>query len=453
VLSDVDALQSTPVRKASLKAPKSPIQKELAVEIPGSQFLSSFGVIGVSFKNADLEFRSRLSFTEDSAQQFLNDVHDRGIRECVVLSTCNRSEIYYIGGDSSLIESSLAMFFGISPHHLPEHIYRKSGKDAIQHLFTVASGLDSAVLGETEILAQVKESWNRSKALGLCGSKLQLALQRALMASKRVRTETKISKHVTSVSSLAVRSANRHLGGIAGRKTTIAGAGRTAERVAKELFLLKPASLAVANRTLANAAALASAHGGSAHGLPELDGLVNGSDVVFLALGVEEPVLTKAKLSIVDHPLLVVDLCVPRACEESVAELPHVSLIHVDALEQECVENEGLRQAEVPNGEKIVFDELLLFAELCIAREASYTIQELQKLAERVRKDNLSSMSPRLESLSDEARSLVEEIALRVATGLLMQPIQKLRDPKLNLTHRNLIAEAFGIVEAPSIGD
>ncbi|HEY3781484.1 MAG TPA: glutamyl-tRNA reductase [Fimbriimonadaceae bacterium] len=425
----------------------------MAPEIPSSQFLSSFGVVGVSYKNADLEFRSGLSFTEETAQHFLSDVHERGIRECVVLSTCNRSEIYFIGGDSALIESSLAMFFGISPHHLPEHIYRKSGKDSIQHLFTVASGLDSAVLGETEILAQVKDAWNRSNALGLCGSRLQLALQRALMASKRVRTETKISKHVTSVSSLAVRSANRHLGGVAGRKATIAGAGHTAEKVAKELFILKPSSIAVANRTLENASLLALAHGGSAHGLGELDELVGGSDVVFLALGVDEPVLTKAKLSVVDHPLLVVDLCVPRACEESVSELPNVTLIHVDALEQECVENEGLRLAEVPKGEGIVLEELVLFAELCIAREASYTIQELQKLAERVRKDNLSSMSPRLESLSDEARALVEEIAMRVATGLLMNPIQKLRDPKLNLAHRTLIAEAFGITETPKDGE
>lgn len=415
--------------------------------LPNSTFMDGYGIVGLSFRTADLELRSRLSISKGKVPECLRELKKRGVTQAAVLSTCNRIEIYFANADSAIVESVLIDFCDVPSNEARAVLYTKSGGDVPKHLFRVASGLDSAVIGETEILAQIKDSWEIAREEGMIKGHLELLLQKALVASKRVRTQTQLCRGVTSVASLSVREAQRLIPDLPSRRILLVGAGRTAERVAKELHCKGIAGYTITSRTFEHAGRLADMYSAHAAPLSDLQTLVHASDIVFLAVSVSEPLICPNILAGIDHPLLMVDLSMPKACDETVESLPNVCLLHLDGLAERCAQNAELRLAEIPKSESIIDEELAAFAEACVAREAAASIKRLQDQAERVRQASLELLWAKHKPTEDP-KILLEELSKKMAKGILQTPIEKLRDPGLEAADRALIAEAFGGPEA-----
>lgn len=378
-----------------------------------------------------------------AADRFLGLLRLRGIAEAAVLSTCNRTEIYIAGPCDSTLVDAFCEFFPLPPRKFAASIYDKRGSDVAEHLFRVAAGLDSAVLGETDILAQIKEAWNNSRQFKMIGGRLEALLQGALVASKRIRTETALSRSVTSVGSLAVREARRIAGGLEGKKILLVGAGKVAERLLKDFTAEERAGLVIFNRTLSHAERLAEQYAVGAQPLNGFATQCAQADVIFLAALVESPILAKRHLVHAAQPVLVVDLCVPRASEEAISLLGQVRFLDVDSLAEQCERNTAERHAAVSPSLEIIDAELKAFVEMCRVRDASNAIRELQETAETVRRENLDYLEDKINALPAEARSVLDELSMRIARGLIQNPIRKLRDPLLAPSERTLIADAF----------
>ena len=400
-----------------------------------------FGMVGLSFRTAPLEIRGR--FAPD-ARAFVREARERGLRECVVLATCNRLEVYYAGGSAAIPVEMLAREAGMATPALWEHLYEKHCGCAACHVFRVASGLDSAVLGETEIVAQVKTAWAVSREEGMVGPMLDLLVQRALEASKRVRTETELCRAVTSTGSLAVRTVRERLGGLSGRRAVVLGAGQIARRLVLDLRGAG-AEVSIVNRTLARAEDLAGLAGAEAFSLDALETEVARADAVFAAATVAAPLLTRDLMARVagrrgGFPLTVVDMGVPPNVE---AGVPNV--VDIDALSERTTEAEGLRLSSLPPALAILQQELAKFHATLAARTAGPTIQALVQRGDEIRTRNVEWARERLAGLSEKDMRVVEEMARRLTIGLLEAPIDGLKGELSAREHRHVVEQLFGL--------
>lgn len=405
-----------------------------------------FGVVGVSHHTAPLEIRARLAIAGETLCRFGRLAQEAGIQEWVVLSTCNRTEIYYAGGDARAIEGILTQISGLPMDELRPYLYEKGCLCAACHLFRVASGMDSAVLGETEIVAQIREAWKASEDAGVSGPVMRLLFPRAFEASKRVRTETDLCRSVTSTASLAVRTAETFLEGLRGRRAVLIGAGKIAERVAKELHGADLAELRILNRTRERAEALASRWGGIASGLEELEAAVAGADVVVATVAVESPILTRTLLDRATAgrkvPLLVVDMGVPPNVELG---SDSVEVIDIDRLTAETSANAAMRFGAIPAAQAILNEELHRFGEALAERAAAPTIRALVRQGEEIRKRNLEWARERLPNVSEKEMRVVEEMARRMMLGFLQAPIEGLKGELSAAEHRHVVERLFAL--------
>ena len=404
-----------------------------------------FGVIGLSYRTAPLDLRGRMSFDRDGARAFLAEVRQHWVEECMVLSTCNRTEIYYTSASERAIIGLLASRAGVSAADLQPHLYLKRGLEAASHLFRVASGLDSAVLGETEIVAQIKQAWQIANDEHMAGAGLGLTLQRSMVVSKRVRTETDLCRGVTSTASLAIQTAARRLGSLSGKRVLVLGAGQIAERLVKELHVLQPAGFQVLSRTQASAQRLADLYGAEAGSLEGLTDALEGADVVFSALTSPEPVITDRTLPS-SGSLFIVDLGVP-ANVQITEPRAGVESVHIDSLSAECELN-GLRRAgAVPAALDILEAELTRLNTDLVSRSASPTIKALVDQAEGIRSQNLDWAMSRLDDLDPRQRKVVEDLSIRIIKGLLQAPIEGLKGELATRDHRQVITRLFQLEE------
>ena len=400
-----------------------------------------FGMLGLSFRTAPLEVRGRFAI---DARAFLREARARGMRECVLLATCNRLEVYYAGGSASTLVGMLAEEAGMDPAALGEHLYEKGCGCAACHVFRVASGLDSAVLGETEIVAQVKSAWAVAREEGAVGPMLDLLMTRALEASKRVRSETDLCRAVTSTASLAVRTVKERLGGLAGRRAVVLGAGAIARRLVLELSDAG-AEVSVVNRTLSRAEDLAGLAGAEAYPLEFLEVEVSRADAAFAAATVPTPILTRDLMARVaarrgGFPLPVVDMGVPPNVETGV---PHVT--DIDALSTEIALGEGIRASALAPALAILDAELARFHAALAARTAAPTIRALVQRGDEIRARNVDWARERLSGLSEKEMRVVEEMARRLTIGLLEAPIDGLKGELSAREHRHVVEQLFGL--------
>src|SRR5262245_460476 len=309
-----------------------------------------------------------MAISDGQLPKALHDLCTRpNISEALVLSTCNRTEVYAVAerfhGAYSDIRGFLADFSYLPPEEFADHLYVHYDTAAVSHLMSVTAGLDAAVLGESEVQGQVKLAWERARTEGTAGPALNLLLRHALEAGKRARTETGTARHITSVSQAAVAMAGERLGSVAGKTVLVLGAGEMGEGMAVALAGAGAGRLLVANRTPSRAAELAARVGGEAVALVDVADHLRDADVLLTSTGSQVPLLTAADVAPImagrrDRPLLVVDIAVPRDVDPAVADVPGVTLLDMDDLRRFAAAGAAERRREVSAVEAILNDEL-----------------------------------------------------------------------------------------------
>lgn len=391
--------------------------------------------VGLNQSSAPLAVRERVAFVParipDALAHLLGEV-----QEAFILSTCNRTEIYGIVGHARsgahVLTQFLARWHSLPAEPLAASLYSYTHLDAARHLFRVASGLDSMVLGEDQIVAQLKEALAIADRAGSLGSRLHRLGAAALGASKRVRTETRLGASPMSVVSVALCMAARELGSLAGRSVVVLGAGRTAELVVQHCRS-GAASVTVLSRTPERAAALADRHGVGVATWDALLDRVGAADLVVGTTASAEPVLRADAVRALARArarLVCVDLAVPRDIEPEVGGLPHVALFDMDHFQRAAAASRERRQGEIGAAERIIAECVGAFEEWWRAREVAPAISRLRAHADAIREAEVARALGRLRlEPSDEV--IVRELAARVLNQFLHHPMSALRtDPE-----------------------
>jgi glutamyl-tRNA reductase len=394
-------------------------------------------LVVVSHRTAPIELRERLDFSARGVDRALTALAGSGSQhEATIVSTCNRVELYVgcddPGGTRAAIQQFLSDFHGIPGDELAPHIYAKVGQEAVSHLFRVASGLDSLVMGEPQILGQVKDAFAVASQLGCTGAMLNKLFHSAFAAGKRVRTETALSAGAVSVSYAAVELARKIFGDLKGRTVLVLGAGEIGKLTAIHMQSQGIGRLIITSRTAAHAASLAESIGGTAMPWESLTSGLIEADILITATGASTPIISRP--SIVQtmrarrqRPLFIIDIAVPRDVEAGAGDLEQVFLYNIDDLQAVVQENISKRGTEASEAEKIVAQEVGKFVSWLNSRSAVPTIVALRQRFESIRQSELRRLEPKLASLPPEARARVEEVTRLLLEKLLLNPTEQLK--------------------------
>lgn len=395
-------------------------------------------VIGVNHRTAPLGVLEAMTVGDASLGKTLHALLSKeNVSEAVVLSTCNRTEVYAVAekfhGGYADVRAVLAELAFLDPEDFADHLYVHHDAAAVAHLFDVVSGLDSAVLGEHEIQGQVKTAWEHAQREDAVGTTLNLLFRHALEAGKRARSETGIGQGTASVSYAAVALAAQQLGSLDGRRAIVLGAGDMGSSMAESLDAAGVADLVVANRTHAKAVALAGAVGGRAIRFADLHAELVGADVVLTSTGASSVLLTRADIETAmaergGRPLVLVDIAVPRDIDPSVADLDGVTVLDMDDLGAFADRGLAERRREIDAVREILDEELERFQAATSAREIAPVIVALRQAAEDLRAAELERARTRLGELDDTQLAAVEKLTQGLVAKLLHQPTVALRE-------------------------
>jgi glutamyl-tRNA reductase len=421
--------------------------------------MSELLALGISHKTAPVALRERLAFSEDEAEEFARQATSTAeVREAVVISTCNRTEIYLVVGDPVRAESDvlglLAGRASIRPTELAEAIYSPRNCDAARQLYRVTAGLESMIVGEAEIQGQVKRAHETALRAGSAGPLTNRLFAAALTTGKRVRSETGIGASRVSVPSVAVDLALSVLEGLQGRHVVILGAGDTSELTARALADQGADTIFVANRHADRALSLAQRFGGSVVGLEKLPDQLLQADIVLSSTSSPHPIVGSEELELVmagrrGRPLLLIDIAVPRDVDPACAELEEVTLYDIDDLQAVVARNLNTRAEETPRALEIVEEEIHRFARWLGQADALPTVAALREHGDTLVEQVLAENAGRWESASPRDLARVEAIARAVMSRLLHEPTIRLRSMGADRGHASLelVRELFGLRE------
>ena len=393
----------------------------------------SLVVIGVNNRTMPLDLFERFSIGEDALPKALVSVLERrNISEAVVLSTCNRAEVYVhaekFHGAYQDVRDFLAETSQIAPENFNDYLYAHYDDDAIQHLFAVTCGLDSAIVGESEVQHQVKVAWERAREEGSCGSIINAAFRRALEVGKRVRTQTDISNNSSSVAQACVEMAQEHLGGFANREILVVGAGEVGEGVATSLARLQDGHLFFVNRSFDRAADLAKRVNGQAVPFEELNEILTNSDALITSTAsnsivFDQTMLKKTMEDREGRELLIVDIAVPRDVDPAAAKIEGITLLDIDALWSFRAQSPLIsNNEEALKARMIIFQEVERFLEQQSARQVAPLIAGFRNGVEEIRQAELKRFESRLAGLTDEQRDAVESLTQGILGKVLHEP-------------------------------
>jgi glutamyl-tRNA reductase len=416
--------------------------------------------VGLSHRTAPVDLRECVDFARGGLDLALSTLASQGIgSEVVVLSTCNRAEIYAVGETDATAEG-VGRFFS-EYHKLPhaavaEHLYLRRGAEAARHLFRVAAGLDSLVVGEPQILGQVKAAYSTASDLNYTGTLTNRLFHSAFAAGKRVRAETGLGEGAVSVSYAAIALARKIFGHLKGRSVLILGAGEMAKLTGVHLQAQGVREIAIASRTLAAAESLATRLGGRAVPWHALDEALASADIVITATGAAEPVLTRARMEDVmrprrNRPVFVIDIAVPRDVEATVGNLDQVFLYNIDDLQTIVKENLARRGGELLRAEAIVEEEVARFTSWMQSREVVPTVVALRQRFETIRKAELARLEPKMAGLQPEARARIDEVTRLIVEKLLLTPTEQLKaltDETTATAYADALSKLFSLQEA-----
>jgi glutamyl-tRNA reductase len=415
-------------------------------------------VSGLSHLNAPVELREQLAVDEDKLRELLRDIAATGVvREAIILSTCNRVEVYAVadvpGEARATMFRRLCRHRGVEPTSVEAALYTYAEGDAVRHAFRVASSLDSMVIGEPQILGQVKDAFAIAQSCEVVGPALHSLFTQAFTVAKKVRTETEIARHAVSVSFAAVELAKKIFGGLQGKAVLLVGAGKMSELAARHLVEQGVFPVYVTNRTWTRAQEMARALAGTAVPFDELSTALAAVDIVISSTGAAEPVIRRETVQRVMHgrrgrPLFFIDIAVPRDVEGSVDTLDDVYCYDIDDLKQVVDANLRERGREAHRAEALVEREVAKFLVRLGDVEVIPTIVSLRERLEAIRTGEVKRTLARLPAATPETREAIEALSTAIVNKILHAPITKLRESSRAGSPRSwleLVHELFGL--------
>lgn len=424
-------------------------------------------LIGCSHRTAPVELRERVSFTPQQALDAADELRRQGIlEEAVVLSTCNRSELYGVPGAgggiaTEAMEAFLTGYHRISRAELDGRLYRWTGPDAVRHLYRVTAGLDSMMLGEAEILGQVKTAYGQALDHGATGPVLNRVFQSALEVGKRVRAETEVGARPMSVALAGVKLAERVFGNLKGHSALIVGAGSVAEQVVEHLRNRGISKLRVVNRSYDRGAELAGRMNAEAVTWESLEQVLSAPDIVVTSVSGSEAVLTRAMIErAIDtrrgKPVFVVDLGVPRNVAADVPGLYGLYLYNIDDLGEIVEQNRKAREAEIPRAEAIIAEHILKFESWCAGLAAGSIVDDLRAHFHRQREQLLREHATAGKNISPEEHARMVRLTEELIDRVLDAPAERMRAGRSmrgRLGAVEALRHLFGLDESPSNED
>jgi glutamyl-tRNA reductase len=422
--------------------------------------MSELFVVGISWRTAPVAVREKLAFREEELGPTLQEMTAKlPVAEALLISTCNRVEVYGVtkpGADAATaVRQFLAAQRSVKLNELRDALYERRGPDAVRHVFRVASALDSLVVGEAQILGQLKAAYGVAGGSGTSGPVLSRALERAFGVAKRVRTETTIARGAANVSSVAVELASRVFGNLSGKSVLVVGAGKMSALAARHLYANGAQRIVVTNRSAAKAETLAAEIDGIAKPWDSLEQHLVEADVVISSTGAQQPILTKKLFKGVAkarrwRPMMVVDIAVPRDAEPGINDLDGVYLFNIDDLDKVVRANLAEREKAADDASKIVEHEAQQFEQWLRTQSVVPTIRALREHFTHVADAEVARALEQLarkDHNKDQQRELLQRTVQLVVNKLLHHPTAALREaPEGEAELRAaLTAELFGL--------
>jgi glutamyl-tRNA reductase len=418
-------------------------------------------IVGISHQTAPVELRERVDFQARGIEETLRALAARGSwREAVVVSTCNRAEVIVACDDAAATRADITRFFAefnqVPAADIAAHAYEIVDLDAARHLFRVAAGLDSLVVGEPQILGQVKDAHAAAAQAQTVGPVLNRLFHSSFAVGKRVRNETALGSGAVSISFAAMSLARKIFGGLDERSVVVIGAGEMGKLTALHMKSQGVHHVTIVSRTMAHAARTAEAIGGaSAAPWDDIDAVVGASDIVITATGATSPILTKARVEAImrprrNRPLFIIDIAMPRDVEAAAGEIEQVFLYNIDDLQATVRENLARRSSEVARAEAIVRDEVEKYGAWLNSRRAIPTVVALRQRFEDIRRAELERLEFKLSALPPEARARVDEVTHLIVEKLLLTPTEQLKalgDAETAVSYAEALTRLFGLAE------
>lgn len=397
-------------------------------------------MVGLNYRTAPVEVRERFSFAEQDLPVALRDLVGASfVKEGMIVNTCNRTEIYTITdhphGCGSFIRGFLEKWFDVSRAEFNAHLYTKQEQVAIEHLFRVTCGLDSMILGETQILGQVRDSFLLAQKENVTGIFFNKLFKLAVTLAKRAHAETKISQNAISVSYAAVELAKQELGNLHDRQALVIGAGKMGELTAKHLYDHGLKNMKVVNRTRSKAAQLANQLGAVGLSMDELEEALLEADIVISSTGSNRSVLTKAQMvRVLDkrkptaNPLLLIDIAVPRDFDPAIADLDNVRMYDIDNLDGVIQHNLEQRNKEAEKVEGLIAEEIVHFRKWYQSLGVGPVIHALQEKTADIHEETMQSLLNKLPDLSQREIKVIRKLSKSIANQLLQDPIMRIKE-------------------------
>jgi glutamyl-tRNA reductase len=396
--------------------------------------MSQMVLIGVNHKTAPIELRERIAISRDELADVTRALAAQpGVSECMIVSTCNRVEMLAaVESPETDLKEFLHSHFGLDRALLAPHIYEHRDQLAVRHLFRVAASLDSMVVGEPQILGQVKEAFATARAAGTVSSQLEHLLQSAFAAAKRVRTETAIGSNSVSIASVAVELARKIFGSLQGRTVFLVGAGKMSELAARHLVQQGAGAILVTNRTIERARQLAEPFKGRVIPFEQLYETATDADIVISSTGAPHPIFRKEHGQQFMHrrrnrPMFFIDIAVPRDVDPAMNKVEGIFVYDIDDLQAVAASHIAERQTQAGDAEALINAEVDRFHQRRRAVNVAPAIVSLQHQAEEIRQNELRRMHARLGLLSAEQLAAVEALTRGLVNKFLHPPMQALK--------------------------
>lgn len=416
--------------------------------------------VGLNHKTAPVEIREKVSFQPEELEKALTQLRQtKSILECVIVSTCNRTEIYAVADQLHTgryyIKAFLAEWFSLDKDSLAPYLAIHEREDAIEHLFKVASGLDSMILGETQILGQIRTSFFTAQKMDTTGTVFNELFKKAITLAKRSHSETDIGENAVSVSYAAVELAKKIFGGLERKRVLILGAGKMGELTAKHLHSNGVEQITVMNRTYEKAAELATRFDGQAKSMEELETALQTTDIVISSTGSNDYVMTKSSVAPVlkkrnGKPLFMVDIAVPRDLSPDLQDLESVFLYDIDDLEGIVEANLAEREKEAAKIRTFIDEEVLEFLNWLNTLGVVPLITALRQKALTIQSETMTSIERKLPDLSDRERKVLSKHTKSIVNQLLRDPVTRVKElaaePNAD-ENLELFIQLFGIEE------